>query len=231
MNPEKLPDRMSLDQKLRILGMTHEDLDFFCSLFVKSRSKYLKKKIKCEWASATNKKKQSVPLTDSNVADHLLGKYFVAAFSPEYARYLCFDLDPSPDQISIYKKIKEWLKTPLVFRSSSRGGIHIYSHFSPDFFILVEKLLKIAEATCRTMRINLAPGRCEIFPILNKGIRLPLGQGSLLLDPDSLTPICTDVATAIRHISKSIKFYSFEDLFPELNRRINETRRLQASGL
>lgn len=229
MNPEKWPGRMSADQKLISLGMTIEDLEFYCSLYVKERGRYLLKNPGDNWYEVKNKKGRSVPLTDATVSYHLMGKYWIATFPSKYASFICFDLDPSRDQEIIYRKIMQWVKYPMTFQSSSRRGLHLYAHLAIP--IAVEKLLHITEATCRKLHINISPGVCEIFPNPNKALRLPLGEASFLLHPDSLRPICTDVATAIRYISENIKCHSFQDLFPQLARRIDERKRLQERGL
>jgi hypothetical protein len=229
MNIQILSARMSSDQKLTFLRMPIEGLESFCSLYVRDRRRYLMKHPGGEWFQVNNKRGRPVPLTNPTVCYHLMHKYWVAVFPSKYANFVCFDLDPSPDQEIIYGKIKQWVKYPMAFRSSSRAGLHLYCHLA--FPIEVEKLLHITKATCKKLDINISPGICEIFPRPNSALRLPLGQGSLLLNPDSLSPICTDVATAIRYISENVKSLSFQDLFPQLARRRDERKRLQERGL
>jgi len=229
MNIEKWPARMSSDQKQIALGMSIEDREFYCSLYVRNRGRYLMKYPGGEWFQVNNKKGRPVPLTNPTVCYHLMHKYWVAVFPSKYANFVCLDLDPSPDQENIYRKIKQWIKYPLIFQSSSRRGLHLYAHLAVP--IAVEKLLHITETTCKKLHINISPGLCEIFPRPGKALRLPLGEGSYLLSPESLNPICTDPANAISLIQKNIKYHSFQDLFPELARRIDERKRLQKRGL
>ncbi len=222
---------MSFAEKLGTLQISEEFFELYCSCFIKHWSRYGRKESDGVWFLVKNRRGRPVHLPKDVVAHHLLGKFWIATFPGNIARYLCLDIDQSSEQMSIYRTIKEWLKAPLVFQSSTSGGLHIYAHLAPDFPISMQKLLNITEATCKAMRINLSPGVCEIFPRPDKALRLPLGRGSFLLDPESLSPICTDIGTAIRYIAKNIRYYSFQDLFPQLARRIDERHNLQARGL
>ena len=54
--------------------------------------------------------------------------------------------------------------------------------------------------------IETAPGICEVFPAPNRFLRLPLGKGSCLLDPKTLTPMNLTLAESIRvHKGKSLE--------------------------
>lgn len=223
--------RMTLIEKLERLQLSEEDFEFYCSTFIKNWSRYNRKESHGDWFLVKNKRGRPVYLPKDVVANHLLGKFSIATFPDKLARYFCLDIDQSSEKMAIYRSVKKWLGAPLVFQSSTSGGLHIYAHLAPDFPISVQKLLSITEATCKATRINLSPGVCEVFPRPGKALRLPLGPGSFLLDPESLSPICTDVGTALRHMSKNIKYYSFQDLFPQLARRIDEKKRLRERGL
>ena len=216
MNIANAAAKMSSQQKLNILGISIENLEFFIRHYVGYRFRYLMKHPGGEWFQVNNKKGRPIPLTHSAICYHLLHKYWVGVFPSKYTYYVCFDIDPSPDQELIYRKIMKWIKYPLTFHSSSRRGFHVYAHLAVP--ITVDKLLHITEAMCNKLGIRISPGMCEIFPRPNRALRLPLGEGSLLLDPKSLEPVCTDVAAAIRHISENIRYHSFQDLFPQLAR-------------
>jgi len=231
MNFEKCPARMSFAEKLERLQISEDAFDFYWSTFIKNPSRYNRKEWDGDWFLVKNKRGRPVHLPKDVVANHLLGKFSIATFPDKLPRYLCLDIDRSSEQMAVYRIVKEWLKVPLVFQSSSSAGLHIFAHLIPTFVICIQKLLSITEATCKVMRINLSPGVCEVFPRPGKGLRLPLGQGSFVLDPESLKPICTDVGTAIRFIAENIRYYSFQDLFPQLARRIDERKRLQEKGL
>ena len=230
MNITRWPARMSLNEKLKRLQISEDDFELYCFIFIKDWSRYCRKEIGGEWFMVRNRREKPVRLIRHVVGYHLLKKFWISTFPGKIARYLCFDIDESPEQLAIYRILKEWVKNPLVFRSSSSGGLHIYIHFAPEFLISVQKLQSIAKATCKRLGINVAPGVCEIFPNRIRSLRLPLGRESFLLDPESLNPICTDVGTAIRHIKNNIRYYSFEDLFPQLAKRMAQRKTFQEAG-
>jgi hypothetical protein len=216
---EAWPPRMTLDEKMERLGISNEDFEFYCRTFVHNWSRYRIKKVGEEWSLAKNGNRD-IPLTKNAVAYHLLGKYWISTFAPEKAGYLCLDLDPTPDIQETYSRVVQWLKYPLVFQSSDRGGLHVYALFNPDFRISPEKLFNITFKLLELRGTKVGPGSCEIFPFPNKSIRLPLGTGSILLDHKSLRPLATDLKEVFRFIRKNCRRYSFKELYPDLWKKI-----------
>lgn len=109
-----------------------------------------------------------------------------------------------------------------MFRSSERGGIHIYVHLPYNQAIGSRKLQTIIEVELKKRKVMVSPGRCEILPSPNKSLRLPLGRGSFLLDPETLQPLCFELNKAIRFIETNLNRRTFRDLFPDLWIKINE---------
>ena len=219
---ESWPARMSLIEKIERLQISEESFEFYCSTFIKNWSRYRLKKIEGDWFLVKNKRGKPVHLTKDMVAYHLLGKFWVSTFPVKVARFLCLDIDHSPDQLAIYRIVKDWLKHPLVLQSSERGGLHVYAFLSPDFPICWSKLLNLTKTQLLKRGIDIKPGTCEVFLEPNVSLRLPLGKGSFLLDPGTLQPFCTDVAEAIRFIEKTITPFSLQDLFPGLQEKLLE---------
>ena len=215
---ETLPVRMSLPQKIARLQISEPKFDFYCTTFIKYWGRYRLKKENSDWYLVKNRTGIPVRLIKHIVADHLLGKYWVSTFPPEIARHICIDIDHSPEQASIYRGIKDWLKSPLTFQSSENGGLHVYAFLSPGFPIRWDKLFSLTQFQLRKRDINIKPGLCEVPLNPNSSIRLPLGRESSLIDPERNTPLSLSLGETLDLISLTIKYFTFEDLFPGLKR-------------
>jgi hypothetical protein len=214
------PDRMTLDEKLKRLGISKRHLQSYMRTFVQNPQQYLIKYEAEGWKAVKSKTGKFVPLNENSIGFHLLGKYSVATFSPDVTRYLCLDLDRTPGLMTTYAFILDWLESPLVFLSSESRGLHVYIFFDIGFCIKPEKLVSITSKELEIRKIPTGPGICEIFPSPNKFLRLPLGQGSMILDPRTLNPLCQDLKESIEFIRKNLRMFSFEELFPGLARKI-----------
>ena len=217
------PARMSFIEKLLRLQISGETFELFCSIFVKNWTRYrIKEDESSVWYSVKNKKGTPVPLTRDTVAYHLIGKHWVSTFAPAVPRFLPFDIDPSPAQLQIYRGIRHWVKDLLVFRSSERGGLHAYVFLSPAFQIPWAKLLKITKRELKKRGIEIKPGLCEVSLDPKVSLRLPLGKGSFLLDPETLLPLDLNLEQTINLISTQIRYLNIGDLFPWLKRITHE---------
>jgi len=221
MPTEKLP-RMSLSEKLDKLQMPSEVFMFYCNLFIRNWTRYCRRNIGGDWFLVKNKQGRLVPLTKDVIANHLLGKFWIATFPQKIARYICFDVDQSAEQMAIYRVLMEWFRVPLIFRSSSNHGLHLYCYLACDFHITVQKLINITKIELLKRGVEARPGICEIFPDPTKPLRLPLGKDSFLLDPQTLQPFSADLTESIRLIGESIIPQTFQDLFPGLWKKKNE---------
>ena len=89
------------------------------------------------------------------------------------------------DLIAILRKVRWVLPWSLVFRSSTSGGLHVYVWFD-DYYPAETVRERLVEGLSRVVPVE--PGIVEVWPA-NTALRLPLGQGSCLLDPDTLEPV------------------------------------------
>ena len=215
---EAFPARMFMQEKLDRLGISKEAFDSYCSLLIKDWSRYRIKKGSSEWLLVKNKNGKPVHLTRDTIAYHLLGKYWISTFAPPSARYLCFDIDPSEEQLRIYREIHDWLVHPIVFQSSERKGLHVYVFLSSASPIRWYKLHQITQFELRKRNIEVKPGICEIPLDPNVSLRTPLGRGSSLLDPKTLAPMNLSLKESINFLSTHTKYFTIKDLFPGLKK-------------
>lgn len=215
------PKRMNFSQKLERLRISEDQFNFYWRTFIQDHTRYRIKEKASDWYVVKSRNGQNVKLTRDVVAYHLLGKHWISVFGPILPRYICIDLDPSPERDDIYWKITHRISSPLTFQSSDRKGLHVYIFLSADFPIRAEKLYNITERALKYMGIEAAPGICEIFPRPTRSLRLPLGDGSFLLDPRTLAPLCTDLKQTLDIMESNLRRYSFVELFPELWQKIH----------
>jgi hypothetical protein len=214
------PARMALGEKLQALGISQEDFNFYSELFIQNRQRYMTKKGDEDWLVIKSKTGKFIKLHDHVVAYHLLGKYWLGVLAPEVPWHLCIDIDASESLPSIYRIVRDWVPHPIVFRSSNSKGLHVYAFRDFDFPIRANKLIRITSKELKIRGVKTAPGICEVFPAPNKFLRLPLGKGSCLLDPKTLTPMNLSLGESIKFIKENLRRHSFEELFPGLYRKI-----------
>lgn len=217
------PAKMGLEEKLEVLQISEEDLKFYCEVFIKNWQRYMTKKDDEDWHVIKSKTGKLLKLDEHAVAYHLLGKYWVATFAPVVPRYLCIDIDASENLPSIYKIVRDWLPHPIVFQSSNSRGLHVYAFLEFNFVMRAKKLISITTTELKMRGVETRPGICEVFPSPNKFLRLPLGRGSCLLDPENLSPMNLTLAASIRFIKENLWRHTFEELFPGLYRKIGGT--------
>jgi len=215
--------RISMEDKLKILGISDHEFQSFFELFVQNPQRYLIKKEGEDWQVVKTKTGKLLRLDKNVVAYHLMKKYRVATFAPEVSRYLCIDIDVSRNFSLVYNTVREWIPRSIVVLSSDRKGVHIYVFIHPDFPISSAKLLSIASMELDIRGIKTAPGICEVFPAPNKFLRLPLGKGSCILDPKTLTPMKLTLGESIKFIEENLWRHGFEELFPGLYRKVGRS--------
>ena len=214
------PAKMPLGEKLQALGISQEDFNFYSELFIQNRQRYMTKKDDEDWLVTKSKTGKFIKLHDHVVAYHLLGKYWLAVLAPEVPLHLCIDIDASHSLPSIYRIVRDWVPHPIVFQSSDSKGLHVYAFRNFDFPIRANKLIRITSTELKIRGVKTAPGICEVFPAPNKFLRLPLGKGSCLLDPNTLTPMDLSLRESIEFIKENLRRHSFEELFRGLYRKI-----------
>jgi hypothetical protein len=214
------PAKMALGEKLQVLGISEEDFKFYSEVFIQNWQRYMTMKDDEDWQVIKSKTGKFIKLHDHVVAYHLLGKYWLGVLAPEVPWYLCIDIDASHSLPSIYRIVRDWVPHPIVFQSSDSKGLHVYAFRDFDFPIRANKLIRITSTELKIRGVKMAPGICEVFPAPNKFLRLPLGKGSFLLDPNTLTPMNLSLGQSIKFIKESLRRLSFKELFPGLYRKI-----------
>jgi hypothetical protein len=151
-------------------------------------------------------------LTDGHVQRHLEGRWWIAVTRADATRILSVDLDcnAGPDPVGAmfkrYDRIRKIMPEPVVFQSSNSHGLHLYW--------LVEEEVPTAAAVALMARIfaeqgvQVGRGACEIRPTIGQCLRLPLGDESVLLNPDSLLQygtVGTDPGASIDFLAHNIK--------------------------
>ena len=148
------------------------------------------------WKTAVNHNGKKVPLTlktiESYYRRHLvLGKRF-----GKFTNYLLIDIDTGSPYHPYNGSIKPILAAMaslglcryLLIRSSISGGLHIY--FPLNEPVSAWGLACLADTALAAHGITVASGQCELFPnkknlnAEHNGHRLPLQDGSFLLDDD-----------------------------------------------
>lgn len=161
------------------------------------------------WKTVKGSGKKKVPLTLGAIESayrrsHIIGKRF-----GKLTHYLLIDIDinsPFHPQHQGYRPILDTMERLglcryLIVRSSTSGGIHIY--FPLPEPVSAWELACTAHCALTADGIHIVSGQCELFP--NKkafnaehhGHRLPLQDGSFLLDEDNC-PISNHKADFVR---------------------------------
>ena len=217
------PKRIPFEEKLKILSITEYEFQSFFELFVQNPHRYMIKKEGEEWQVVKTKNGRFLRLDKNVVAYHLMKRYWIATFAPEVSHHLCIDIDVSPKFTLVYNTVRDWIPRSIVILSSDRKCVHVYAFIHHNFPIRSDKLLTIASKELDIRGIITARGTCEVFPAPNRYLRLPLGKGSCLLDPQTLTPMNLTLAESIRFIKENLWRHGFEELFPGLYRRIGRS--------
>jgi len=204
--------RLPFDSELKVHHLSRQDLNFFVSTFVQCRFPYnIKTDEYPDWVTRSFYGKHAT-LDDYAIARHLTGKHLVAVFPGSYTKYLVLDIDQSGYQKEILKAVLQILPDPLVIQSSATKGIHVYYFFDP--VIRVDKLEKLMGTILNTHEVPVRPGYCEVFPQMKRALRLPLGKGSYVVDPQTLDPIHRNAADGIRFIKENIIYHSIDKVLP-----------------
>ena len=212
--------RISLEEKLKILGISDHEFQFFFELFIQNRQRYMIKKDDEPWQVIKSKTGKFVKLDEHVLGYHLLQRYCAGVFAPQIPRYLCIDIDASENLPWVYRIVLNWVPRPIVFQSSDSKGLHVYAFLEFNFPIGANKLISITSMELKMRGVETGPGICEVFPVPNKFLRLPLGKGSYLIDPETLRSMNMNLKESIAFIKSNLWRHSFEELFPRLYRRM-----------
>lgn len=179
----KLKSRYSEDERLRILGATKADLDDTINLFCPDRPHY----------SATRRHSQDprdwmTPvgrLPDSEVLRHLTGNLtpginprWVAPHSWEVTWWIGIDVDYRGDRVDFERRCEFVIqalgnlgvpRVAILKSLTPSGGRHY------RFFTTEKVHLRDIPRVMALVGLHESSGQIEIFPKLNKGMRLPFG--------------------------------------------------------
>ena len=215
--------RISFEEKLKMLGISDRECQSFFKLFVQDPQCYLMKKEGEGWQVAT-KAGRFQRLDKNVVASHLMQEYCVATLAPRTPLYLCVAVGGAKKFSWAYNTVRDWIPRSLVILASGGGGVQIYAFIDPEFPIGTDKLYSVVSMELKIRGIETPPGTCEIFPAPNRFLRLPLGKGSCLLDPKTLTPMNLNVRESIKFINQNLWRHGFEELFPGLYSKIGQPK-------
>jgi hypothetical protein len=208
-----MTERLSFDSELKLYDLSRDDLNFFISTFVQSRFPYNIKTAEYPgWIMRTFYGKNAT-LDDYAIARHLTGKHLVGTFPGPFTKYLCLDLDYSSDMRVTLDAILRIFPKSLAIQSSASKGIHLYHFF--DSTIGVNKLQKLTKTRLNDHGIGVRRGYCEIFPQINKALRLPLGKGSYVLDEETLGPLHQNAEEGIKLIKERIIYHSITEILSQ----------------
>lgn len=147
---------------------------------------------------------------------HLLGKGPFGVFRLQRTRVLVVDLDAKDNRARAslearYHAVRSAFGGSgcVVLRSSDSpaAGLHVYYFLKSRH--RSRPLRAWAERALAARRIQVSPGKVELFPNPTQGVRLPLGSGSLMLDPDTLRPIAFVIenGTAVLDLAEALPLF------------------------
>jgi hypothetical protein len=209
------PEKMTFEEKLEALQISEVDFHFYTSTFIQDRRRYLIKETGKEWEEMKSKNGKSVPLNDNAICYHLIGKYTIASVAPRISRYLCLvtGVMSNSGVIPFYQEAIQWLQTPLIFFSRNTRLLQFYAHF--NFTMSTEKLFSIVTGEPAFSRISRGFVYWEIRPLGDRFLRLPLGNDSVVIDPQTFKPACDGVKEGIEFIRHQLRPRTFKQMFPE----------------
>ena len=148
------------------------------------------------WITIVNPSGKKVPLVLGSIESHYRRDYIIGKRFGKLTNYLMIDVDRNSPFHPCNGGIKPILDAMealglcryLIVRSSSSGGIHIYFPLAEP--VSAWGLACAAHAALTAAGVRVVGGTCELFPnkkafnAEHNGHRLPLQQGSFLLDDD-----------------------------------------------
>lgn len=175
--------RALLDQ----VAITESDFERYLQMFVRNRSTFGYS----EWGHR-GWKTHSYPSTVYMILKHLSHSTTIGLEATKTIDYLMIDIDnhnpsekvPSPE-FRARQVINAFAVDGLIYRSSDSGGLRILYFLDRKY--RCEEVRRLAERVLLSSGITLKPGLCEIMAG-GKYDRLPFGDGSVLVDSNTLEP-------------------------------------------
>ncbi|MGA2624225.1 MAG: hypothetical protein ABSF91_10260 [Bacteroidota bacterium] len=212
---EKLKRSIPFDVRLNRIGLTEREFKLYYKRFVKAGTRYWTDERHDEREQARWRQKKrlgktpaldiNIPLNEYEVVKHLAGEFHVAKQMSGKNDFFVIDLDSHKDNGTPieerYRAVIQIFGLPMVFRSSESGGLHLYYFLEkpmwrPSIWASIEEIIRY------NPKLRPKPGNIEYFPGTIDHLRLPLGKGSMLLDPNSLFPMGLNLKQSIWYVAK-----------------------------
>ncbi|MGB3790335.1 MAG: hypothetical protein WA949_20165 [Phormidesmis sp.] len=192
---DNLKSSQQFDKHSALSTLSQTEHDFFTLWTIcPSWSPILKKKD--DWITIVNPSGKKVPLVLGSIESHYRRDYIIGKRFGKLTNYLMIDVDRKSPFHPCNGGIKPILDAMeslglcryLLICSSSSGGIHIYFPLAEP--VSAWELARAAHAALTSAGVRVVGGVCELFPnkkafnAEHNGHRLPLQQGSFLLDDD-----------------------------------------------
>jgi hypothetical protein len=192
------PVRRRFTDRQKALGLGSEEMMFFfqhfapwyCALYMKTNRHWFRGK-------------RPPFVTKYVVMDHLEGNCWIGFAPSARMRWFVIDLDAKRNPRSLaerYRSIVQVFGPALVVQSSRSGGLHLYYFLKEP--LRPGELTSIVRLRLQEAGIAIKRGLVEDFPGIINQLRVPLGDGSCVLNPESLLPLSLDLRGQIRYIMK-----------------------------
>lgn len=187
-----------------LLGIDSADYRFYFIYFVGSLTEFLVKTVESKnWLMLWNKRSKRFPSRHRCIFRHLIGVVRIARSYPAHGKFFSIEISGKLERdqlVHSYQSIARILPNPLVIQSTLDGNIQLYWFLKKSW---PEEIIRKAFAA-RLAKHGLRPrkGILETFPGTSRYFRLPLGQGSLILDDIDLSDKCLSLKGSIRHLRR-----------------------------
>jgi hypothetical protein len=157
--------------------------------------------------------RKGIFLTDTKIAAHLEGRYWVGPVPKTFTRSIILDLDRGRNWKSLDRRTEQVRAAfpeadPLIF-STPRGGRHLHFMIRPAWS---DRTAAFTKERLSEAGVELAPGEVEVFPAGAKAIRAPLGRDCFLLDKDTLKPVSPDRETNLYTLDEILEAEGYDRL-------------------
>ena len=132
-------------------------------------------------------------LTDSMVAKHLRGDYYVGASGRVFTKTLTVDVDAHDERSEgdmldrTRKAIDAFPDASPLVTTTPRNGTHV-TWMLPEA-VWSDRARAYARSQLAKSGLQVKPGRVEVYPHGRKIQRMPLGRSCLMLENDALEPV------------------------------------------
>ncbi len=219
----KKPKRAGKAVRLDASGITEAQLTLYKSCFTMNR-RYGLHVVRDTYPGA---KWTSVnwPFQERDILMHLTQEHIIGLRWSNYVKCVAIDIDchfRTQDSFFVYHPGNERMESiikafggakPLIVQSSDSQGLHLYYFLEKEVHIRnvefsIDRLFNNAGIQIRSGWIEHATGTT------NRALRLPLGEGSHILQYEDLTPVGRSLGQQLQYLEHRLEdfTYRFEDL-------------------